>query len=79
MAPFELKPCPLCRGLAEFEYTPWDEENRTGDDGTGWIECQKCHLTLAGCDRDEAERRWNTRVPNACIEPRSGPEESSNG
>ena len=55
----ELKPCPLCGGHAEFEYTPWNDEHRTGDDGTGCIECQKCHLELAGYDRDEAENRWN--------------------
>lgn len=58
----DLKPCPLCGGQAEFEYTPWDEDTETGDDGTGWIECQTCHLTLAGYDRDEADRRWNTRA-----------------
>ena len=34
-----LLPCPVCGGIAEFEYTPWNEETETGDDGTGWVEC----------------------------------------
>lgn len=58
----ELKPCPLCGGAAEWEYTPWNEEDQSGDDGTGWIECHQCRLRLVGYDRDEAERRWNIRV-----------------
>ncbi len=62
MQPFELKPCPLCGGRAEWEYTPWDEETQTGDDGTGWIECAGCGLTLAWHDRDSAEDRWNNRA-----------------
>ena len=59
--PFELKPCPLCGTAVEWEYTPWNDETGAGDDGTGWIECTKCHLLLGGYDRDEAEKRWNKR------------------
>lgn len=58
---FELKPCPLCGGSAEFEYTPWQEETETGDDGSGFVECKVCRITLFGYDRDDAEIRWNTR------------------
>ena len=56
-----LLPCPFCCGEAEFEYTPWNEETETGDDGTGWIECQVCHVQMNGFDRDDAEQRWNKR------------------
>ena len=57
----ELKPCPFCGGAAEFEYTTWNEETEEGDDGTGWIECQSCHVQMGGFDRDDAEARWNKR------------------
>lgn len=61
--PEELKPCPFCGGKAEFEYTPWDEETGTGDDGSGRVECQKCHVEMVGFDRTDAEDRWNRRAP----------------
>ena len=57
----KLLPCPFCAGVAEWEYTPWNEETETGDDGTGWVECQSCHVQMTGYDRDDAEARWNKR------------------
>jgi hypothetical protein len=58
----ELRPCPLCGGVAEWEYTEWDEETETGDDGTGYIKCQNCRLELFGHDREDTEHQWNDRV-----------------
>ena len=57
----KLLPCPFCGGAAEWEYTPWNEETETGDDGTGWVECAVCHVQMTGYDRDDAEQRWNKR------------------
>jgi hypothetical protein len=57
----DLMPCPFCGGAAEWEYTPWDEESRSGDDGTGWVECQSCHVQMSGYDREDGEKRWNAR------------------
>jgi len=59
----ELRPCPLCGGIAEWEYAEWNEELGTGDNGTGRIKCQNCRLELFGNFRENAERRWNTRTP----------------
>ena len=59
----ELRPCPLCGGVAEWEYKEWNEETETGDDGTGLVECRVCGLKLFGHDREDAERRWNARTP----------------
>ena len=74
----KLLPCPFCAGVAEWEYTPWNEETETGDDGTGWVECQSCHVQMTGYDRDDAEARWNKRhnVLADRREPHSG--EASN-
>lgn len=59
-----LLPCPFCGSPAEFEYTPWHEENGTGygDDGTGWVECTGCHVQMWCLHADEAEERWNQRT-----------------
>lgn len=57
-----LLPCPFCGGPAEFAYTPWDEESKTGDDGSGWVVCQRCQAQVSGYYRGDAERRWNTRL-----------------
>lgn len=57
-----LSPCPFCGGPAEWEYTPWDEAAKTGDDGSGWVECQLCHVQVSGYCREDGERRWNTRL-----------------
>ena len=62
----KLLPCPFCAGVAEWEYTPWNEETETGDDGTGWVECQSCHVQMTGYDRDDAEARWN-KLHNAKV------------
>ncbi|NMD19131.1 MAG: hypothetical protein GYA76_02455 [Verrucomicrobia bacterium] len=65
----DLLPCPFCGGIAEWEYTPWQEDTQTGDDGSGWIECQGCHAQMIGYCFDEAYDRWNSRL--ACKqEPR---------
>lgn len=61
LPPFALLPCPLCGSAVEFEYTPWNDEDQTGDDGTGTIACPKCRLELFD-DADSASTRWNTRV-----------------
>ena len=57
----KLLPCPFCGATAEWEYTPWNDENESGDDGSGWVECIGCHVQMhCGC-RDEADERWNKR------------------
>ena len=57
----DLLQCPFCGSPAEWEYTPWDDDARTGDDGSGWVECAGCKVQMpAGC-RDEAVERWNRR------------------
>lgn len=57
----KLLPCPFCGAQAEWEYTPWNEETESGDDGSGWVECTGCHVQMpCGC-RDEADERWNMR------------------
>lgn len=56
----EIKPCPFCGSLAEFEYTPWSEDDQSGDDGMGKVECIKCFASISG-DRDDAIEKWNTR------------------
>lgn len=63
----DLLPCPFCGAPAEWEYTPWDEESRTGDDGSGWVECTGCHVQMTCGYRDEAVERWNKRAPNAKV------------
>ena len=60
-APEKLLPC-LCGAPAEWEYTEWDDEDGSGDDGSGWVECTGRHVrVLYGC-RDEAVEMWNRRV-----------------
>ena len=56
-----LKPCPFCGGKAEIEYTPWDEETSTGDDGTGHVICTKCRAMIFN-DVPTAVELWNRRV-----------------
>ena len=64
-----LRECPFCGGKVEWEYTPWDEETQTGDDGTGWIECTKCHVqVIFGLYRDSDEEKWNTRTTDPLLE-----------
>lgn len=58
----DLLPCPFCGAGAEWEFTPWDEETQTGDDGTGWIECTVCHVQMWGDSRDAGAEQWNRRV-----------------
>ena len=58
----DLLPCPFCGVDAEWEYTPWDEDSRTGDDGSGWIECTGCHVQIPYGYRDEAVEKWNRRA-----------------
>jgi len=57
----KLSPCPFCGDVAEWEYTEYDLETETGDDGTGHIECKGCHVKMVGYDREDTEQRWNTR------------------
>lgn len=56
----ELAPCPFCGGPVEWEYAQWDPETEHGDDGTGYIECRRCHVRMAD-DRAAATERWNDR------------------
>ena len=59
----DLLPCPFCGGKAEWEYTEWDEENDTGDDGTGFIRCRECYVQVSWfTDRDGSVERWNKKV-----------------
>jgi Lar family restriction alleviation protein len=57
----EIKPCPFCGGEAEFSYTPWDDDEQVGDDGTGWVVCQSCNVQIYGHTREDAIEKWNTR------------------
>ena len=56
-----LLPCPFCGGIAEWEYTDWNESDESGDDGMGRIVCQSCPAEMHG-DRDDAENKWNSRA-----------------
>ena len=59
--PEKFLPC-HCGAPVEWEYTPWDDEDGSGDDGSGWVECAGCHIrAMYGC-RDEAVEMWNKRV-----------------
>lgn len=58
----DLLPCPFCGGKAEWEYAPWDEDTKVGDDGSGWVECTQCHVQIPYGYRDEAVERWNRRA-----------------
>jgi hypothetical protein len=57
----QLKPCPFCNNPVESEYADWNEIDDTGDDGSCFIECQKCCIKMTDYDKDELEERWNTR------------------
>lgn len=58
----KLKPCPLCGGDAETNYTTVDPDNKFT---YGWVGCQKCHLfinyknNLRGME--QAHKAWNRR------------------
>jgi hypothetical protein len=67
----KLLPCPFCGAKAEWEYTPWDDEARTGDDGSGWVECTGCHVQMFCSHRDEADDLWNMRS-NQSLDGRKG-------
>lgn len=71
----ELAPCPFCGGAVEWEYTQWDPETETGDDGIGCIECRRCHVRMTD-DRDAATERWNDR--RGVTPSGHGPEMASN-
>ena len=57
----EIKHCPFCGSLAWFEYAPWNEDDQSGDDGSGKVECIKCFASIGG-SKDDAIEKWNTRV-----------------
>lgn len=59
----ELKKCPFCGSDAEFEYTEWDEETETGDDGTGTIRCKNidCRANIFAYCKDIGYAKWNKR------------------
>lgn len=57
-----LLPCPFCGNRAEWEYKDLDEEDRSGDDGSGWIECTGCPVAIFSCDKEEGYKQWNKRV-----------------
>ena len=61
-------PCPFCGNPAEWEYTDWDEETGTGDDGTGWVECTGCGVRMFGVDKEDAEQNWNTRAAGVPVD-----------
>lgn len=58
----DLKRCPFCGGMAEWEYRPLDDDSFAGDDGTGHVMCEKCGVAMFGHDREMTELRWNSRV-----------------
>ena len=60
----DLKRCPFCGGMAEWEYAPLDDDSFAGDDGTGCVSCARCGIAMFGSDRERAEMRWNSRVPD---------------
>ena len=61
-----IKHCPFCGSPAEFEYTPWDEEDQSGDDGSGKVECIKCGASISGYV-DDAIEKWNSRLSEVSI------------
>ena len=57
----DLKPCPLCKSEAEWEYRDYNSIDGTGDDGTGYIRCSNCDIRYFGHNRDDAIEKWNKR------------------
>jgi hypothetical protein len=49
----ELKPCPLCDGVAQLSSAGF---------GYFTIHCEACHLVAPGKPRDQAIAAWNTRT-----------------
>ncbi len=57
-----LKRCPFCDGMAEWEYAELGDDGFSVDDGTGRVLCDRCHVSMFGHDREHTEKRWNERV-----------------
>jgi hypothetical protein len=55
-----IKPCPFCGSKADFEYDPWNDEDQSGDDGSGYVECSACDASISGYVDDVIEK-WNSR------------------
>lgn len=64
-----LLPCPFCGSPAEWEYTSWNDEDSSGDDGSGWVECTGCYVQVPCLFRDEADERWNRRSQSPAAVP----------
>lgn len=58
----DLKPCSYCGGVTYWQYTPFNEADGSGDDGTGWVECSACGIEIDYGSRDEAINAWNRRA-----------------
>lgn len=56
-----LLPCPFCGNRAEWEYKDLDETDLSGDDGSGWIKCTGCPVSIFSRDKEEGYEQWNKR------------------
>ncbi len=57
----DLKRCPFCGGMVEWEHAPDRDDGFVVNDA-GYIACWRCHVTMFGHDREQTEKRWNERV-----------------
>ena len=61
----DLKRCPFCGGMAEWEYAPIYTDSRSSSSAVPWygrVMCAKCRIAMFGSDREETEMSWNTMV-----------------